>query len=124
MSATRVKVISRRAHSPCRYRVSGYGVKLVTHASEGDEWQYTFTFERHDAQPGFDKALDHPTADQMDDWNDYKRTKHELGEEVINVLHHAAKQKTEIIDRIEGQPSDRKESGYFTGESSDEEITA
>jgi len=99
-------------------------VKLVTNASEGDQWQYTFTFERHDAQPGFDKALCHPTADEMDDWNDYKRMKHNLGEEAVNVQHHVAKQRTEVRGWMGDQPRDKKESGYFTGESSDEENSA
>lgn len=115
MSKCRFKELKSR----WRYRVSGYGVKLVTSASEGDDWQYNFTLERHDGQPGLEKVACHPSADEMDDWNDYKRMKRNLGEEVVNVLYHIMEKETKVIDWMECQPHDGHESGYCTGESSE-----
>ena len=59
----------------CRYRVSGYGVKLKVNILGEDEWQYSFVLERYHDQAGLDRALWHPTADEMDDWRDYKQTR-------------------------------------------------
>ena len=59
-----------------RYRVIGYGVKLA--AVEGkDRWTFTFRLARQvdPPQDSLDKALKHPTADEMDDWKDYRREK-------------------------------------------------
>jgi hypothetical protein len=43
--------------------------------NESQEWQneYMFTLERHTDQEPLAKALMHPVADEMDDWNDYQR---------------------------------------------------
>lgn len=105
-----------------RYRVSGYGVKLVTTTSD-DVWQYTFTLERHNAQPALEKALCHPTAEQMDDWYAYTKMKADLVKREVTVLYRGAG-KAKIVGSTADQPSDRRESGYFTGESSDGEKTA
>ena len=59
-----------------RYRVLGYSVKLTT-AKGRDQWVYTFQLARQvdPPQDSIDKALMHPTADEMDDWKDYRRAK-------------------------------------------------
>jgi len=100
-------------------------VKLVTTASDEDVWQYTFTLERHNAQPELDKALSHPDAEQMDNWNAYKRMKADLlkGEVNVGLLYHVAGE-AKVIESTADHPSDRRESGYFTGESSEEEKTS
>ena len=59
------------------YRVSGYGVKLTVNDFGEDEWHYNFLFERHRDQAGIDKALCHPTAEEMDDWKNYKKISNE-----------------------------------------------
>ena len=59
-----------------RYRVIGYSVKLDT--SEGkDRWLNTFQLARQTdpPQPAIEAALAHPTADELDDWKDYQRSK-------------------------------------------------
>lgn len=38
-----------------------------------DVLYYTFTLKRLDDQPGIERALLHPTADEYDDWTEYKR---------------------------------------------------
>ena len=59
-----------------RYRVTGYGVKLTT-AEGRDQWTFTFQLARQvdPPQDSLEKALKHPTADEMDDWKDYRREK-------------------------------------------------
>ena len=59
-----------------RYRVIAYSVGLST--TEGkDRWIYTFQLARliDPPQEGIEAALAHPTADEMDDWKDYRREK-------------------------------------------------
>ncbi|MCJ1378322.1 hypothetical protein MMC17_001419 [Xylographa soralifera] len=63
------------------YRVSGYGVKLIVNILGEDEWQYTFVLERYRDQAGLDRALCHPTADEMDDWRDYKQTRDSISDD-------------------------------------------
>lgn len=112
-----------RLTSLSRYRVCGYGVKLITTASGEDVWQYTFTLERHNAQPCFDEALCRPSAEQMDDWNNYKKMTADLLKVEVNQLYHIVG-KAKVIKSSADQPSDRRESGYFTGGSSEEEKTS
>ncbi|MCJ1397322.1 hypothetical protein MMC11_000514 [Xylographa trunciseda] len=63
------------------YRVSGYGVKLKVNVVGEDEWQYTFVLERYRDQVGLDRAICHPTADEMDDWRDYKQTRDSISDD-------------------------------------------
>ncbi|MCJ1434142.1 hypothetical protein MMC27_003508 [Xylographa pallens] len=63
------------------YRVSGYGVKLMVNILGEDEWQYSFVLERYHDQAGLDRALCHPTADEMDDWRDYKQTRDSISDD-------------------------------------------
>ena len=37
--------------------------------------------ERYHDQAGLDRALCHPTADEMDDWRDYKQTRNSLSDD-------------------------------------------
>lgn len=51
-------------------------MKLTT--TEGrDQWVYTFQLARQvdPPQDSIDEALKHPTADEMDDWKDYRKEK-------------------------------------------------
>lgn len=50
----------------------GYGLKRV-----GDTLQYTFRLRRREDQIGLERALTHPTADEYDDWMDYRKTQKE-----------------------------------------------
>ncbi|MCJ1387372.1 hypothetical protein MMC18_000215 [Xylographa bjoerkii] len=63
------------------YHVSGYGVKLTVNIVGEDEWQYSFVLKRYRDQAGLDKALCHPTADEMDDWKDYKQTRDSISDD-------------------------------------------
>lgn len=51
----------------------GYTVKLDTTGGK-DVWTYTFQLARQiePAQDSIVKALAHPTADELDDWKDYR----------------------------------------------------
>lgn len=40
-----------------------------------DEWRYSFLLQREPYQPSIKEALVHPTADEIDDWNDYQLSK-------------------------------------------------
>ena len=71
-------------------------MKLSSNAIGNDEWLYTFTLERQDGQASMDKALSHPTADEMDDWNDYKDVRRGDGVEVLPLL--VQKEKHKAID--------------------------
>ena len=42
-----------------------------------DEHVFTFRLRRLDNQAGIDRALLHPTSDELDDWEDYQHAKHE-----------------------------------------------
>ncbi|KAL8950376.1 MAG: hypothetical protein Q9222_003593 [Ikaeria aurantiellina] len=56
-----------------RYRVVGYGIKLVSSQENGKEvWCYTFHLKREEGQESMAKALAYPMPDQLDDWNDYR----------------------------------------------------
>ena len=56
-----------------RYRVTGYGVKLVPGSDESrDTWRYTFHLEREKGQESMEKVLGIPMPDQLDDWEDYR----------------------------------------------------
>ncbi|KAI4270493.1 MAG: hypothetical protein L6R35_006607 [Caloplaca aegaea] len=56
-----------------RYRVTGYGVKLSqSPGTDKDVWRYTFRLRRERCQEPMEKALAHPCADQLDDWEDFK----------------------------------------------------
>ena len=91
-------------------------MKLSSDAMGNDEWLYTFTLERQDGQAPMDKALCHPTADEMDDWNDYKKVRHGDGEEVRQLL--VKKEKHKVINwMMDGGTSLRYDSGYFGGKS-------
>ncbi|KAL8851339.1 MAG: hypothetical protein Q9221_003706 [Calogaya cf. arnoldii] len=56
-----------------RYRVAGYGVKLIP-GFEGkqDTWRYTFHLKREPGQESMEKVLGIPLPDQLDDWEDYR----------------------------------------------------
>lgn len=56
-----------------RYRVTGYGISL-THDPETDRdiWRYAFHLRREPNQEHMEKALSHPNACQLDDWEDYR----------------------------------------------------
>lgn len=43
----------------------------------GETLYYTFRLRRREDQTGIEKALTHPTADEYDDWVDYRRTQEE-----------------------------------------------
>ncbi|KAI9875977.1 MAG: hypothetical protein M1830_007618 [Pleopsidium flavum] len=68
------------------YQVEGYGTKLnIEHGK--DEWQFTFELRRALNQPYMQRALCHPTADELDDWKDYQRVKAERrGSDVVSLL--------------------------------------
>ncbi|MCJ1476127.1 hypothetical protein MMC13_004792 [Lambiella insularis] len=68
------------------YGVSGYGVKLTVGNAGEDQWQYSFTLERHCDQARLERALCHPTADEMDDWNAYKSLEARTIEDTNDVL--------------------------------------
>ncbi|KAI4281364.1 MAG: hypothetical protein L6R38_003759 [Xanthoria sp. 2 TBL-2021] len=56
-----------------RYRVTGYGVKLIPGSDKSqDTWRYTFHLERENGQESIEKVLGIPMPDQLDDWEDYK----------------------------------------------------
>ncbi|KAL8990135.1 MAG: hypothetical protein Q9177_001138 [Variospora cf. flavescens] len=56
-----------------RYRVTGYGVKLSqSPGTDKDVWRYTFRLRRERCQEPMEKALAHPCAEQLDDWEDFK----------------------------------------------------
>lgn len=53
--------------------MSGYGISL-THDPDTDRdiWRYTFHLRREPNQEHMEKALSHPHACQLDDWEDYR----------------------------------------------------
>ncbi|KAL8656792.1 MAG: hypothetical protein Q9210_000036 [Variospora velana] len=54
-------------------RYDGYGVKLYqSPGTDKDVWRYTFHLRRERCQEHMEKALAHPCADQLDDWEDFK----------------------------------------------------
>lgn len=55
-----------------RYRVVGYSVRLKFNLLGKDVWQYTFELHRENGQMSMEKAMCHPAADEMDDWNEYQ----------------------------------------------------
>lgn len=59
----------------CRYRVVSYGTKLLETHDGKDRWTFTFDLQRELDQASFQEALRHPTADELDDWEDYQRAK-------------------------------------------------
>ncbi|KAL8974026.1 MAG: hypothetical protein Q9197_001746 [Variospora fuerteventurae] len=66
--------INGEQRNPVRwYRVTGYGVKLSqSPGTDKDVWRYTFRLRREHCQEPMEKALAHPCADQLDDWEDFK----------------------------------------------------
>lgn len=60
--------------------MTGYAVKLFPNVKRGDEWVYVFNLERSRDQPGIEKALAHPTADEMDDWNEFQHQEQKRAE--------------------------------------------
>ena len=50
-----------------------FTVKLFEKPGGGDEWSWTFELERETVQQGIEKATCHPTAEEMDDWNDFQK---------------------------------------------------
>jgi hypothetical protein len=101
----------------CRYQVEGWAVKLTTTATGDDDWQYTFTFSRHPDQAEAERALCHPTADELDDFNDYKKMKADWKDAAPTTESHENRQ---IIDWILDSTLDSSnkkgsvDSGYFT----------
>ncbi|KAL8870241.1 MAG: hypothetical protein Q9174_003672 [Haloplaca sp. 1 TL-2023] len=54
------------------YRVTGYGVKSSYELeTKSYNWRYTFHLTREPGQEGMQKSLAVPSADQLDDWQDY-----------------------------------------------------
>ncbi|KAL8967792.1 MAG: hypothetical protein Q9183_002760 [Haloplaca sp. 2 TL-2023] len=54
------------------YRVMGYGVKSsYKMEATSYDWHYTFHLKREPGQEGMQKSLAVPSADQLDDWQDY-----------------------------------------------------
>lgn len=94
-----------------RYRVVSYGVKLEQDRDGNDEWKYSFELRREPDQASIKDALSHPTADEIDDWEDYRRAKTNAqngrSSSDSTVLHLSTagleKERTESID-----------SGYFS----------
>ncbi|MCJ1309312.1 hypothetical protein MMC25_002971 [Agyrium rufum] len=62
------------------YKVVAQGVSLFKDPLDKDVWLYTFDLRRIKEQPAIQKALAHPAADEMDDWNEYLRFKAEMME--------------------------------------------
>lgn len=58
-----------------RYRVRSYSVHLTTDDRRVDTWHYHFELHRQRDQKPFEKTMQHPCADEMDDWNDYQKLK-------------------------------------------------
>ena len=59
-------------HRFTRYRVAGYSVRLKFNLLGRDVWHYTFELHRENGQMSMEKAMCHPAADEMDDWNEYQ----------------------------------------------------
>ena len=53
--------------------MKGCTVKLFEKPGGRDEWSWTFELERKHDQQGIEKALCHPNAEEMDDWNDFQK---------------------------------------------------
>lgn len=52
-----------------------------------DTWHYHFELHRQRDQKPFEKTLQHPCADELDDWNDYQKLKGgKQGEGLMAVL--------------------------------------
>lgn len=98
-----------------RYQVIGYGIKLSKNEADEDVWTYTFTLQRECQQASIKEALCHPTADELDDFRDYRRAKAagEIPELTVEVFSSAASLLT-IRDGagVERHPS--KDSGYHS----------
>ena len=88
----------------------GYSVKLETKDNR-DRWIYSFQLARQidPPQEGMDKALAHPTADEMDDWKDYQREK--AREKGLSVLCLRWGESLEEKKRMSALSDD---SGYFS----------
>ncbi|KAI9789573.1 MAG: hypothetical protein M1816_005980 [Peltula sp. TS41687] len=54
------------------YSVAGHGLKRV-----GETLYYTFRLKRQEDQAGIERALTHPTADEYDDWVDFRKIQEE-----------------------------------------------
>ena len=60
------------------YRVTSYGISLTPSPSlppGRDTWHYNFTLQREPNQDSLEKALAHPIAEELDDWENYQRAK-------------------------------------------------
>ncbi|SLM41364.1 SRA-YDG [Lasallia pustulata] len=79
------------------YRVVGYSVRLTTDRTRVDSWHYTFELHRHLDQRPFEKLLQHPCADEMDDWNDYQKLKGNSQDEGLMSLLFAAQDRKSSV---------------------------
>lgn len=88
----------------------GYSVKLETSGNK-DRWLYTFQLARESDPPqeSIEKALAHPTADEMDDWKDYQRDK--AREKGLSLLSLRWGESLADKSRLSGISDD---SGYFS----------
>jgi hypothetical protein len=67
------KVGNGRRLTRGRYHVIGCSIRLYLNARGEDVWLYYFDLRRSLDQFGMDMALIHPCADEMDDWEEYRR---------------------------------------------------
>ena len=78
--AHKSKIITFNAKvSNTRHRVEQYGIRFFNGGKDGkskDEHLFTFWLRRLNNQASIDKALLHPTSDELDDWEDYQHAKH------------------------------------------------
>lgn len=60
--------------------MTGYGVSLSPDPdTDRDIWRYAFHLRREPNQDHMEKALSHPSACQLDDWEDYRAGLTEAG---------------------------------------------
>lgn len=91
-----------------RHRVVGYGVTLAWDSDGNDRWKYSFMLQREPDQPSLKEALNHPTRDEIDDWDDYQLVKNHPGNNVVP---------TSIMPNLEELAEarlNRRDSGYFS----------
>jgi hypothetical protein len=73
-----------------RYRVEGYRLNLCPDDPNRDSLQYTFEMERDREQSDLVQALEHPTAEERDLWDQYvlKKHLHEIDPSAVNRKEH------------------------------------
>ena len=89
----------------------GYSVKLSKNKADEDVWTYAFTLQQECNQASIKEALCHPTADELDDYRDYRRAKAAGDIPGMNaVVDQSAKSLLTIREGMERHMS--KDSGY------------